>query len=142
MGLNNMRNKFPVGINVFIIREGKLLLGKRKNVYGAGTWGLPGGHLEFGENMAKAAARELEEETGLKAEKFSFVNTVNDLRNDQHYLQIGFLAEGVENIEPILKEPDKAEKWEWFDLDNLPKEIFPSHIKQIQTFREKSFFSE
>jgi len=137
-----MRDKFPVGVNIFIIREGKLLLGKRKNVYGAGTWGLPGGHLEFGESMTKAAARELEEETGLKADKFTFVNTINDLHNGQHYLQIGFLAEGVEKTEPILKEPDRVEKWHWFDLDNLPKEIFPSHIKQIQAFRKNNHFLE
>jgi len=39
--------KFHIGINVFVVRDKKLLLGKRKNVYGAGTWGLPGGHLEI-----------------------------------------------------------------------------------------------
>lgn len=137
-----MRDKFPVGVNIFIVRDGKLLLGKRKNAYGAGTWGLPGGHLEFGESVKKAAARELEEETGLRADNFAFVNVINDLHNDQHYLQIGFLAEGVENTEPILKEPDRTEEWKWFDLDNLPKEIFSSHVKQIQAFREKSYFSE
>ncbi len=137
-----MRDKFPVGVNIFVVKDGKLLLGKRKNVYGAGTWGLPGGHLEFGEKMEKAAARELKEETGIKAKKLTFLNLINDLHDDQHYLQIGFLVQGVENIEPILKEPDKTEEWKWFDLDNLPEEIFPSHIKQIQAFREKKYFLE
>jgi len=140
--LESMRDKFPVGANIFIVKDGKLLLGKRKNVYGAGTWGLPGGHLEFGENMEKAAARELEEETGIKAKKFTFANLINDLHDDQHYLQVGFLAQGVENVEPVLKEPDKTEEWKWFDLNNLPKEIFPSHIKQIQAFQEKKYFLE
>lgn len=135
-----MRDKFPVGVNIFVVKDSKLLLGKRKNVYGAGTWGLPGGHLEFGENMEKAATRELEEETGIKAKKFTFANLINDLHDDQHYLQVGFLAQGVENVEPALKEPDKTEEWKWFDLDSLPKEIFPSHIKQIRAFREKKYF--
>ena len=63
---------FHVGINIFIVRNKQLLLGKRKNVYGAGTWGLPGGHLEVGEAMKGAAARELMEETGLSAKEFKF----------------------------------------------------------------------
>jgi len=135
-----MRDKFPVGVNIFVVKDGKLLLEKRKNVYGAGTWGLPAGHLEFGEDIEKAAARELEEETGIRAKEFTFVNLINDLHGDQHYLQIGFLAQGVENTEPVLKEPDKTEEWKWFDLNSLPTEIFPSHIKQIQAFREKKYF--
>ena len=56
-----------------MVKNGKLLLGKRKNIYGAGTWGLPGGHLEFKEAMKTAASRELMEETGLKAENLEFV---------------------------------------------------------------------
>jgi len=140
-----MREKFPVGVNIFVVREGRLLLGKRKNVYGAGTWGLPGGHLEFGERLEKAAARELEEETGIKAKEFVFVNLINDLHDNlsherKHYLQIGFLAKDIGDIEPVLNEPDKTEEWRWFYLNELPKEIFPSHIEQIRAFQEKKYF--
>jgi 8-oxo-dGTP diphosphatase len=80
--MKDKRALFPVGVNIFVVRDGKLLLGKRKNVYGNGEWGLPGGHLESGETMVQAAARELDEETGLFARDFSFVNLVNDVRGD------------------------------------------------------------
>ncbi|MFH1582439.1 MAG: NUDIX domain-containing protein [bacterium] len=134
--------KFHIGVNVFIVKNKKLLLGKRKGAYGAGTWALPGGHLEYGERMEETAARELGEETGLKAKKFVFANLVNDLSGNQHYLQIGFLAKNVDNKEPILKEPDRCDKWEWFNLNHLPKKIFPAHIKQIKAFRENKHFGE
>src|SRR5262245_31889419 len=55
-----------VGIGVFIFNEaGHVLLGKRINSHGHGTWGLPGGHLEYGETPIECAIREAREETGL-----------------------------------------------------------------------------
>ncbi len=51
------RPTFPVGVNVFVIKDGKLLLGKRKNISGDGEWGLPGGHLEKNEKMEDGATR-------------------------------------------------------------------------------------
>jgi 8-oxo-dGTP diphosphatase len=134
--------KFYIGINVFVVRNKKLLLGKRKNVYGAGTWGLPGGHLEQGEGMKEAAARELGEETGLEAKGFKFAGLINDVREDEHYIQVGFLAEDTGNKGAILKEPERCYEWRWFDLDDLPQEIFPGHTKQIQAFRKGSCFSD
>ena len=55
-----------VGVGVLILRDGKVLLGRRKGSHGAGCWSAPGGHLEFGETLEDCAAREVLEETGLK----------------------------------------------------------------------------
>ncbi|MCR4325103.1 MAG: NUDIX domain-containing protein [Candidatus Curtissbacteria bacterium] len=139
--MESEREKFPLGINIFVIRDGKLLLGKRKNAYGDGDWGLPGGHLEKGEKMVGAAARELDEETGLSAQSFTFLNMVNDARDDQHYIQIGFLANDVDG-EPELREPDRCYEWEWFGLGELPDNIFVGHAHQIESFKRKVNFFE
>ncbi len=131
------RPTFPVGVNVFVIRDNAVLLGKRKNVFGDGSWGLPGGHLEFMEKIEDAAARELEEETGLKANSFKFHNLVNQVQKSdiRHYLQVGVVAEGVEG-EPKLMEPDKCWEWQWFDMSNLPGPIFVGHIQQIELYKQ------
>ncbi len=129
---------FHIGINIFVIKDGLLLLGKRINAHGAGTWGLPGGHLEIGERMVAAAARELTEETGLRAKDFEFSNIINDGGGGKNYVQIGFIAQGVTS-KPMVKEPDRCEVWKWFEIDNLPKEIYPAHIKQIENFIKKSY---
>ena len=136
------RPLFPVGINVLVVRDNKLLLGKRKNSYGAGTWALPGGHLEQDEKMTEAAARELMEETGLTAVSFDFVNLFDDKRDDSvHYLQIGFVANDVKG-DPSVKEPDVCEEWQWFDTTDLPENIFPSQRPNIEGLTKKINFKD
>ena len=141
----NGRTHFPVGVNVFVVKDGKLLLGKRKDEsgYHDGEWGLPGGHLEFGEKMVETARRELEEETGLTAREFEWVNADNDTRegNTFHYVHFGFKAVDVEG-EVRLMEPDRCYEWQWFPLDALPAPLFIGHYKQIEAFTGNKQFVE
>lgn len=61
------QNAEPVAATV--VRKGdEILFVKRGIEPGKGEWSLPAGFLEFDEEPAKAAVRELEEETGLKVE--------------------------------------------------------------------------
>lgn len=52
-----------VGMTVFIVKGGKVLLGKRIGKLGNGEWWCPGGHLEFGETVENGMIRETLEET-------------------------------------------------------------------------------
>lgn len=125
-------------VNVFVIRDGKILLGKRKGV-GDGFWGLPGGHLEMFESYGDCARRELMEETGLRADKMTFLHTINDPRPNEdqsHYIHTEFLAEGVIG-EPELKEPDRCYEWRWFDLNELPENMFIGHRKSVPAYLQK-----
>ncbi|MBN2246845.1 MAG: NUDIX domain-containing protein, partial [Candidatus Aminicenantes bacterium] len=54
-----------VGVGAVVIKDEKILLVKRKNPPQKGQWAIPGGKVEFGETMQKAAEREILEETGL-----------------------------------------------------------------------------
>ena len=54
-----------VGVGVMIVREGKVLIGKRKGSHGAGQYALPGGKLEWRETWADCARREVLEETAI-----------------------------------------------------------------------------
>jgi 8-oxo-dGTP diphosphatase len=114
-----------VGLGVIILREGKVLLHKRKGAHGSGHWSFPGGHLEWMETWEECAARETKEECGLDIKNIRFSTATNDKMpdEDKHYITIYMVADAPEG-EPQIMEPDKCECWEWHDWDNLPEPLF------------------
>jgi len=113
-----------VGIGVYIRKEGKLLLGKRKGSYGTDTWGAPGGKLEMWELPEECAVREVKEETRIDIHNLKFVGVVDDQdkENGTHYVTISYIADWKEG-EPV-PEPGKFEEWRWFPIDALPEPKF------------------
>jgi 8-oxo-dGTP diphosphatase len=114
-----------VGVGVFIIKDKKILMGKRINSHGKGTWSLPGGHLEFFETFEDCAKREVMEETGLKISDVTFATATNDMfeKENKHYITIFVKSKNPEGIVKVI-EPDKCMEWGWFSWDNLPKPLF------------------
>jgi 8-oxo-dGTP diphosphatase len=116
-----MEDKRPkVGMGVFIIKDGKVLFGKRKG-NGEGLWCPPGGHLEFGESVEEGMIREAFEETGIKIKNLRLGPYTNDYsqKDNTHYITLYGTAEIGEG-EPELTEPDEFYEWQWFDWNSLP----------------------
>lgn len=113
-----------VGICVIIVKHGKILLGKRRGSHGEGEYAAPGGHLEHGESFAACAAREVLEETGITIGPLRFLRVLNCTRYaPKHYVDLAFAAEWKTG-EPEVREPDKVERWDWYDPDDLPPPMF------------------
>jgi 8-oxo-dGTP diphosphatase len=51
-----------------IVKNGSVLLGKRKGSHGEGEYAFPGGHLEYMESFEQCAHRETLEECGVEIE--------------------------------------------------------------------------
>lgn len=66
------RNPVPTA-GLAVVGESGVLLTKRAVEPGLGKWAVPGGHLEHEETPEAAAVRELEEETGLRADRDDLV---------------------------------------------------------------------
>mgnify|MGYP003394911621 FL=1 len=120
-----MENRPKVGIGVCVIKDGKILFGKRKNAHGQGSWCFPGGHLEFNETWEECAVRETLEETGLKIKNIRFATATNDIfpMENKHYITIFMIAD-YDSGELRIMEPEKCERWDWFDWSSPPQPLF------------------
>jgi 8-oxo-dGTP diphosphatase len=114
-----------VGVGVIIVRDRKVLLGKRQGAHGAGTWALPGGHLEFGESVEDCARRETLEETGLHLTAIRSGPYTNDVMpaEGHHYVTVFVLAQASAGEARVL-EPEKCDGWAWFTWAELPENLF------------------
>ena len=120
-----MQNIPKVGVGIIVIKDGKVLLGKRKNAHGEGAWCFPGGHLEFKETWEDCARREVAEETDLKIKNINLGTVTNDIfeKEDKHYITL-IMVSDYDSGEVKLMEPEKSERWEWFEWGKLPQPLF------------------
>lgn len=130
-----MADNIPlVGIGVIVLRGSRILLGKRKGSHGAGTWALPGGHLEFGEDVEECAVREVMEETGLFIRPISRGPYTSDVFEDEgkHYVTL-FVSAWSGAGEAQLLEPQKCSEWRWFPWSKPPHPLFPPLVSLYQS---------
>jgi 8-oxo-dGTP diphosphatase len=133
-----------VGLGVMVMKDGKVLLGKRnKNAsHGDQLWCFPGGLLENGETFEEGAKREIMEEAGIEIQNFAFVVAMNTLDFlPKHYVGLGFRADWKAG-EPRPEANEKMTDWTWFDLDALPTPIYPPSKLIIDAHRTGTRFVE
>ncbi len=114
-----------VGVGVIVMRGGRVLLGERSGSHGAGSWALPGGHLEFGESVEACARRETLEETGLTLTRIERGPWTSDVfaAEGRHYVTLFMLAEAGSGEAQRL-EPEKCRGWQWCEWSALPQPLF------------------
>jgi len=128
-----MEQRPKVGVGVMIFKDNKVLLGKRNDdaqkassdLHGEGTWTMPGGKLDFQETLINGAYREVLEETSIKInkDKLKVISVADEIVPDNHYVTVGFLCQDFEG-EPKTMEPEEITEWKWYDLNNLPDNVF------------------
>lgn len=99
-----------------VIRDGMVLLVKRRNEPDAGLWGFPGGHVDLGETAMDAALRELREETTIVARPSRYLTNVDVIEHDDsgavrfHFLLAAVLCEYMSG-EPIAQDDVSDARW-------------------------------
>ena len=112
-----------VGCGAAIVRDGYLLLVKRRRPPEAGFWNLPGGKVDFGERVEDAIVREIGEEIGVRVALLRPLGVVQMIGlDDQHWVSSIHLAEIVAG-EPENREPGKHEAIVWAPLDAPPSPL-------------------
>lgn len=119
------------GVRILMVRNQKILL--VKHVY-QDQWFLPGGLIEHGETVENAARREVAEEVGATLRDLTLfgVYTKFVFGKSDHvivFISHDFSLNGYSD--------DEIERYEFFDLIDLPADVSPGSRKQIQRYIEK-----
>ncbi|MFZ2188375.1 MAG: NUDIX domain-containing protein [Candidatus Moraniibacteriota bacterium] len=128
------------GVDVAVFdNEERVLLGKRLSKVGYGQWGFPGGHLKKDEKLLEAAKRELIEELGdeIKINMSKDILGIRENRAEPYKLHhvVPMLKGEYVSGEAKVNEPSRCEKWEWFDLDNLPSPLFSGIKETLENYK-------
>jgi mutator protein MutT len=94
--------KYPdrpfVGVGAVIVRDGQVLIVKRRFEPLAGQWSIPGGAVELGETLEACVARELREETGLEIDVGPVIEVFDRITLDEqgsvryHFVLVDYLC--------------------------------------------------
>ena len=98
----------------------KLLLIQRRNEPCKGMWAFPGGFMNIDETTARAARRELEEETGLTVGGLHRVGVFDAVDRDPRERIITVAYYTVLDSPVTVKGQDDAAQAGWFLLSDLP----------------------
>ena len=106
-----------------VITTGKeILLIKRKNQPYAGFWALPGGFIDPGESPAKAARRELAEETGLATTaSMKFIGKFDTPGRDPRMTDVWSYAYLAVVSKESVRAGDDASETKWIPIESIGK---------------------
>ncbi|HVF26411.1 MAG TPA: NUDIX domain-containing protein [Anaerolineales bacterium] len=133
-----IRALFPVTVHLFFFRENQILLLRRFNTgFRDGEYSIPAGHLDGGETVMSAAAREAQEEVGVKIDDIVFSSVMHRTEDDE---RVDFFVHVLKWLgEPFNAEPDKCDDLCWVDINKLPANTVPyvrraldNHLSNIQ----------
>lgn len=116
-----------VDILVFDINpvEKKLLLIQRDKTPFYEQWAFPGGFVDIDETLEEAAARELQEETGLENIVLKQFYSFSAIDRDPRHRAVTVVYYGfVDNGNNEVRAGDDARNAKWFSLNDLPSLAF------------------
>jgi 8-oxo-dGTP diphosphatase len=115
---SGQRNPFPTADAIIAGPDGRIVLILRKNE--PKGWAIPGGFVDAGEEVGKAARREAKEETGLDVELVAQLFTYSDPRRDprKHTISTVYACRAKAGAEP--EGGDDAAEAKWFREGEIP----------------------
>jgi len=111
------------GVLLICEETGNFLLGERaKNIPFPNYWSPFGGSIEEGESVLEGVKRELMEETQIPSENIIYeLFEVQTTFGDPYHFYLGYCDKEFE-----CKLNEETQRYGWFNLNSLPKPIFPT----------------
>jgi 8-oxo-dGTP diphosphatase len=100
-----------VCVGAVAIDDGRLLLVRRVNEPGLGSWSVPGGRVEPGETVQEAVVRELAEETGVEGVVMGLIGVAERIGVDHHYVILDYAVEVLAPAPPEAGSDAADARW-------------------------------
>lgn len=115
-----MPGSFMVGVSVLVEHQGHVLLLHRAATkdFGGGEWEPVSGRVEQGENAEQAAAREVQEETGLTVVDLEVFDSFAFVRGDGGPELIGITFRGMTSGREVTLS-EEHDSFEWLPKSRL-----------------------
>ena len=119
--MTSMRRCIKATVGAVVAHDGRILLARRNHEPFYNKWCIPGGHIEYGEQVEDAMRRELEEETGLTAAESSFFGYYTEYypELEWHAVALIFTVKPEETAEGLSRQEAEVKELSWF----TPEEI-------------------
>ena len=139
------RFQLPASVHLFLLRAGPrgqqvLLLQRAYTGYEDGNYSVIAGHLDGGETVIAAIAREAHEEAGITVVPgdLAVVGVMHCWEGDE-YVHF-FLTAATWQGTIVNAEPNKCDELSWHDLDNLPANVIPYVRQALANYRRGVWF--
>jgi ADP-ribose pyrophosphatase YjhB (NUDIX family) len=131
-----MEEKKPgINVDILVIKNNKILLGLLSDKWcelGKKVYGVPGRDIRFGEKIGETIKRNITEEFGCGVINYKIICINANYALGNHYIGIGVIAEIDGEAKNLL--PEDWEKWEWFDRETIPDNLFPATKNLIDCY--------
>ena len=125
----------------------KVFLPKRADTkkFLPGVYELPGGHIDYGEDIIDGLKREMTEELGMNitvGDPFAIFTYVNHIKGS-HSIQVSYFAKFSDVIEKIKLDAEVHSTFGWFpenELDKVVSTIKGKDDPEIQVMRRDSVY--
>lgn len=118
-----------VGVGVLVIDDGALLLVQRRMDPHQGSWCIPAGFLDYGEDPKVTAVREVLEETNLHVRLIGLVDVFYNPPGEGASV---FVLYRGEQVSGVLQAGDDANAAGFFKADELPPLAFESTAAAVR----------
>ena len=140
---NNNRFSVYAATYLVLIKDKKILLLRRFNTgWEDGKYTLISGHIDGNETISQAMSREAFEETGIKInpEDLEVIHIMHR-KSTTEYIDFFLVPSRWEGI-PEIKEKDKADDIQWFNINSLPDNLLPNVSFVLSQINSGKTFSE